>query len=68
VTPLEKASPRGDTGNEPVFSPAVLKRGKTRFLPPEKPQAFGRYQHEGRPQETSGRNFVPKHDFIRYCQ
>jgi hypothetical protein len=31
VTPLEKPSPRGDTGNEPVFSPAVPKRGKTRL-------------------------------------
>jgi hypothetical protein len=29
VTPLEKTSPRGDTGNEPVFLPAVPKKAKT---------------------------------------
>jgi hypothetical protein len=34
VAPLKKLSPRGDTGNEPVFLPSVPKRGKRnhRFL------------------------------------
>jgi hypothetical protein len=36
VTPLEKPSPAGDTGNEPVFLPAVHQRGRTRFFRPEK--------------------------------
>jgi hypothetical protein len=32
VTPLEKPSPRGDTGNEPVFRLRFPKEVKTRFF------------------------------------
>jgi hypothetical protein len=64
VTPLEKPSPRGDTGNEPVFCLRFLKEVEPVSSGQRKPQAEGRYQH-GTPHATSGRNFVPKLDLTR---
>ena len=32
MTPLQKPSPRGDTGNEPVFRLRFLKEAKPRFF------------------------------------
>ncbi len=46
---------------------ATSKVGGLRLLVSKRPIAEGRYQH-GTPKETISRNFVPKRDFIRYCQ
>ena len=43
VTPLEKPSPRGDTGNEPVFCLRFLKEVEPVSSGQRKPQAEGRY-------------------------
>jgi hypothetical protein len=64
VTPLEKPSPRGDTGNEPVFSLRLLKVVKP-VSSAKETTVIGRYQ-SGTPQDTSAKNFVPNPDLTHY--
>jgi hypothetical protein len=64
VTPLEKPSPAGDTGNEPVFLPAVPERDKTRLFHQRNHRLLVVINTRA-PQDTGGRNSVPKPDFTR---